>query len=890
MQPHEIAPLRFPVSCLFCVCGIMRLLCGSQKLSFTFLAISLTINGCISLALRDGDIIILDKKTLLRSCRTATLVLASIVSVLVIIFLVRFVASDTNSQQTRVHAPVEVIHRVLFLSSYNPLYFTYDSQVRGLEKGLYPKGIEYDVVYMDAKASDDTDTLYFYEFIKSRLQSQHDYEAVLLGDDAALLFAMGHQEELFKGLPMVFFGINDFELASRAAQNPFITGFYENTYLEQTIELALRLFPHAKKLVALHDQSTAGIADIAIFHSCSDKYGECAFIDLDTTTFSQIDLISLLEALPKDSLLLYMTCYTDKDGNNYSMLARTNSIVSHVHVPIFRNYVGSEGLGVLGGIAMDFEAQCVLAAGTVADVLSGADISDIPLSTAAPSRCSFDWQLLKHYGADTSLLPSDTVFYNKPESFMHHYGRILPPVVMIGLVLLLLFISSQITSAVASITSEELRVSRDTLAESQEMLRYQAEYDEELDILNRRTASEQLRTTLMQNQVYSIVIIDIDGFKELNESYGHQVADSILQYLVAVFKDMGRNDGWLLARYGGDEFLLMIPKEHLTATSPITEKILATVREPIPLGDETIAVTASMGISNSDGITVPDQHIMNAELAMYEAKSRGRNGAFLYGDEMKEKVRQENHIKAKLMEAFENDGFFMVYQPQIDAKTKKVNGYEALVRMKEPGIYPGQFIPVAERSGWIWRIGRITTELAIKQLAAWRDEGYELHPVSVNFSSNQLNDHGYIDFVQDVLDRYKVPAHFLEIEITEGLFLEKSALADEIFKRFKSMGIRLLMDDFGTGYSSLGYLTYIPVDVIKLDKSLVDTYLVDGKDSFIRNIIHLMHDLGKEMIIEGVEEKWQFERLQEFGADTIQGYYFSKPIPAADAIVFTVNE
>ena len=293
-----------------------------------------------------------------------------------------------------------------------------------------------------------------------------------------------------------------------------------------------------------------------------------------------------------------------------------------------------------------------------------------------------------------------------------------------------------------------------------------------------------------------------------------------------------------------------------------------------------------MGASCSDEITAPDQHIINAEGAMYEAKVRGKNGLVIYDDDMKKKAQEEIVIKEKLQHAFDNDGFFMLYQPQIDSQTKKVSGYEALVRMKEPGIYPGQFIPVAERSGWIWRIGRITTELVIKQLAAWRDEGKELHPVSVNYSSNQLNDHGYVGFVEDLLKKYDIPPNLLEIEITEGLFLEKSALADEIFRRFKDLGIRLLMDDFGTGYSSLGYLTYIPVDVIKLDKSLVDTYLVDGKDSFIKNIIHLMHDLDKEMIIEGVEEEWQFNRLREFGADTIQGYFFSKPIPADEAIVF----
>ena len=363
-----------------------------------------------------------------------------------------------------------------------------------------------------------------------------------------------------------------------------------------------------------------------------------------------------------------------------------------------------------------------------------------------------------------------------------------------------------------------------------------------------------------------------------------------MQYLTAVFKSIGKDDNWLIARYGGDEFLLMIPKEYLTENHPLIEKLLSAIRSPIPLGDERISITASMGISNSDGITVPDQHVINAETALLDAKEKGRNRACLYGDEMKAKVQEENRIKAKLLDAIKNDGFYMLYQPQINAKTKEVSGYEALVRMKEPGIFPGQFIPVAERSGWIWKIGRITTELVIKQLAAWRDSGHKLHPVSVNFSSNQLNDTGYITFVQDLLKEYNIPANLLEIEITEGIFLDKSALADQLFKRFKEMGIKLLMDDFGTGYSSLGYLTYIPVDVVKLDKSLVDAYLVSGKDSFIRNIIYLMHDLNKEMIIEGVEEEWQYNRLVEFDADIIQGYYFSKPIPPEDAIKFKALE
>mgnify|MGYP002626268738 CR=1 FL=1 len=833
----------------------------------------------------------MEKKGLFNKLRSASIILSILCLIAAVVLLLRFVSHEKN-ENMREQVPAEVTHRVLFISSFNPLYFTYDAQVRGLEKSLYPKGIEYDVLWMDALTyNTPADTQAFHDFVKARLSSHNGYDAVLLGDDNALSFAMQYQSELFAGMPMLFFGINDLALAGKAAQNPYITGFYESNYIADTITIATKLFPHAKTLVALHDRSSAGLADMAQFFTyASQKSAQYTFDTIDCSKLSQDELIAALENLPEDALLFYMTSYMDKDGNVYSMLARTNTVVKHANVPIFRNYVGGEGEGIIGGVYMDFEEQCAMAGGTISDVLSGISIAKIPFVMQTPSHSQFDWQLLQKYNLDMSLLPEDATIYNQPKTFINQYGHILPTAVLIAIGLILLVLAAQFASWGTNMINDELRLSHDQLERSQQDLRYQAEYDEVLDILNRRTITDYMRDKLVRNDVYSVVIIDIDGFKALNENYGHSLADSILQYLVAIFKEMAESGDWKVARYGGDEFLLLIANEHLTQDHPTVQKIMEGIRAPIPLGDETLAITASIGISNSDGITLPEQHIVNAETAMYEAKDHGRNGVAIYGDEMKEKMREEIRIKEKLLSAFENDGFFMVYQPQINAQTKKVSGYEALVRMKEPGIYPGQFIPVAERSGWIWRIGRITTELAIKQLAMWRDAGHELHPVSVNYSSNQLNDHGYIEFVAELLEKYNVPAQYLEIEITEGLFLEKSALADDIFKRFKQMGIRLLMDDFGTGYSSLGYLTYIPVDVIKLDKSLVDTYLVDGKDSFIKNIIRLMHDLGKEMIIEGVEEKWQFERLRDFSADVIQGYYFSKPIPADEAIVFTVGD
>ena len=832
----------------------------------------------------------MDKRRTLIFFRNFSLWLSVLCIFVLFVFLLRFITNGIDKNDT-IKPPAEVRHRVLFISSYDPLYFTYDSQVKGLEKSLYPKGIEYDAVYMYSNSRGEASIDLFYNFMKKRFSKSNikKYEAILLGDDAALEFALKYQNELFPNLPMIFFGINNYDLAVEASKKANVAGLFENDYLEDTLRLAMSLFPERKTLIGLHDQSVTGKNDYEIFWSLRSKYPDYSFVDLDTSLFSQNDLIFLLAELPKDSILFYMTCYSDKQSNVYSLLARTSTLVHSTSAPIFRNYVGGEGMGILGGVRMDVEEQCYKAGEMLSIVLSKGDISKLPLDECTESRTVFDYSLMKSFNLDFSILPKDTIFYNQPVSFISQYGKILPIIVMLFVTLIVILVYSKIGKTLSMTYISELKQSQQILLDSQEQLTYQAEYDEILDVLNRRTITTWLRENMKPESVYSVIIIDIDDFKMLNENYGHSLADSILQYIVALLKGMVEDGGWKIARFGGDELLLVVPDEILDMDCQIVRQLFAAIRAPIPLGDESLAITASMGASCSDGVTPPEQHIINAETAMYEAKARGKNGIVIYDDKMKEKALEEIRIKDKLQAAFDNDGFFMLYQPQIDTQTKEVSGYEALVRMKEPGIYPGQFIPVAERSGWIWRIGRITTELVIKQLAAWREQGKTLHPVSVNFSSNQLNDHGYVDFVEDLLNRYDIPPHYLEIEITEGLFLEKSVLADDIFRRFKNLGIRLLMDDFGTGYSSLGYLTYIPVDVIKLDKSLVDTYLVDGKDSFIRNIIHLMHDLDKNMIIEGVEEERQFLRLKEFGADTIQGYFFSKPIPADEAIDFKVK-
>ncbi|MCR5251514.1 MAG: EAL domain-containing protein [Lachnospiraceae bacterium] len=426
---------------------------------------------------------------------------------------------------------------------------------------------------------------------------------------------------------------------------------------------------------------------------------------------------------------------------------------------------------------------------------------------------------------------------------------------------------------------------KSTVETEQQSLIYQAQHDELLDIYNRHYALEFLAKAKKSWDCNSFIMLDIEGFKGINATYGHEFGDEVLKHVALGLKMLALENRWLLSRYGGDQFLLMLDTP-LSEDHPALAQIREVATQPIDIGNIHLEITVSMGVTNADGVLGVEDHINNAEEAMFSAKAAGQNRTVFYGSELQEKAAEEKRIRGKILEAFDNDGFYMLYQPKVDVKTLKLTGYEALVRMREPGLYPGQFIPVAEKNGWIWRIGRITTEMVVKQLAAWRDAGHVLCPVSVNYSSMQLSDGGYVEFLHQLLKKYDMEAKYLEIEITEGLFLERSSQAEMFFARLKDLGIRLLMDDFGTGFSSLGSLSYIPVDVVKLDKSFVDNYLVEGKEAFINDVIRLVHDLDKEMTVEGVEEAAQYRRLKDFGADTIQGYYFSRPIPPEEAIVF----
>jgi EAL domain-containing protein (putative c-di-GMP-specific phosphodiesterase class I) len=240
---------------------------------------------------------------------------------------------------------------------------------------------------------------------------------------------------------------------------------------------------------------------------------------------------------------------------------------------------------------------------------------------------------------------------------------------------------------------------------------------------------------------------------------------------------------------------------------------------------------------------------------------------------------KKSAIETQLRDAIENDGFNIVYQPQVSLRTGEVYGYEALLRLKTSDVSPAEFVPIAEINGSIIRIGRIVTEKVVRQLEDWKKSGMELKPVSINFSANQLHDSGYLNFIGAILTERGIDPKYIEIEVTESIFLENKQATLVFLKRLKEMGIAISIDDFGTGYSSLNYLTFLPVDKIKLDRSLNIKFLEMENTKIMNSLISLVHSLGLTVIAEGIETLDQVRRLNDAECDYIQGFFYSRPLP-----------
>lgn len=418
-------------------------------------------------------------------------------------------------------------------------------------------------------------------------------------------------------------------------------------------------------------------------------------------------------------------------------------------------------------------------------------------------------------------------------------------------------------------------------------MNYLAYYDVLTSLPNRILFQNRLEQALdlakRSAKLLGVMFIDIDGFKEVNDTLGHNWGDHLLNKIGKRISDCIRQYD-TVARFGGDEFLIMLPQiSQKKDLEVIADKIMSIFQQPINLGGQDFYITASCGVSvfPEDGETV-NILIKNADLAMYAAKKNGKSQVAFCSEDMKEAVLEKMTMTNSLYRALERQELFLQYQPQICLQSQEIIGFEALIRWNHPTmglISPGVFIPIAEQTGLINSIGEWVLMTACKQNKAWQDRGYKPVQMAVNLSLEQFRSGNVERLVKDCLDQTGLAPQYLELEITEGIAMKESEYVVKCLHNLKAMGVAISIDDFGTEFSSLSRLKDLPVDRLKIDMQFIRGIGINAKDeSIIAVMIHLAKRLGLKVIAEGVETKGQMGFLKAEDCDEIQGFYFYKPL------------
>jgi diguanylate cyclase (GGDEF)-like protein/PAS domain S-box-containing protein len=425
----------------------------------------------------------------------------------------------------------------------------------------------------------------------------------------------------------------------------------------------------------------------------------------------------------------------------------------------------------------------------------------------------------------------------------------------------------------------------------QQQLSHQANHDGLTGLPNRRLLLDRIEQATFHSKRYNrsaaLLYIDLDHFKIINSSLGHNEGDKLLKITADRLSACGRECD-TVARQGEDDFVLVvgdIAADHNVAK--IAEKVLDTINQPIELDFQELQVTCSIGISicPKDG-TNSQVLLNNADAAMLHAKEHGRNSYQFFTPQLSEVAVERLTMEKCLRRALEKEEFRIVYQPQVDLTNGQITGVEALLRWDSAelgGVSPGTFIPVAEETGLIVAIGEWVLENACRQSSRWQKAGLPPLTMAVNLSPRQFWAPGLADFIHQALVDCGLDPSFLELEITESMMMRDKQHAVSMLKKLKDTGVKLAIDDFGTGYSSLSQLRNFPFDKLKLDSSFVREIISDpGSAAIARTIISLGHNLGLTVIAEGVETEAQLSYLWSNGCDEMQGYYFSRPLPAEE--------
>ena len=523
-------------------------------------------------------------------------------------------------------APETDEKRVLFLSSYSYAWDTVQIQIEGIKEGI-GDGIVLDYEFMDTKRfSDEESQQVFYEGFKYRMQRVAPYDVVILGDDAALNFAVKYRDELFSGIPLVFEGINNTDYAIELAKDPLITGVLEQLSFEKNINFAKTLYPNAKRVVSILDNSVTGEAERKSFYKNAENYPDLDFSEINTSELTTDQLITTLSTIDNNTILIYIVMTEDASGVQYTSSQSIKLVSKYASVPALRMVSGGIGQGLLGGNIVSMELSGKIAAQIATEIVNGKAPSDFDVIVDSPNIYCVDENVMRKFNLDLSLIPEGSEVVNHKLPFLERNKEaILPGVIILILLLfiigLLFFKNIKQDSRAKSLEEDKENLTKTSLS------------DFLTGVANRTNLYADLTELFLHNSICSLFIFDVDGFKQINDTYGHNVGDEVLKEVGRRLKSISNKD-FTPYRFGGDEFVCILRNNFNNQIEAYANRCMELFKPDFQLLDgRTLTVHISLGISvYPDDTSTMKQLVEYADKAMYTVKKNGKNAYARYRD------------------------------------------------------------------------------------------------------------------------------------------------------------------------------------------------------------------------------------------------------------------
>ncbi|MBD8687477.1 EAL domain-containing protein [Rhizobium skierniewicense] len=514
----------------------------------------------------------------------------------------------------------------------------------------------------------------------------------------------------------------------------------------------------------------------------------------------------------------------------------------------------------------------------VEPILETMSVLDGPLTTLASSSVAYDVEVVDN--AHSEVRELHTIF-----------TALAAGLILCGVALILLLnrhnnLLHRAHKETRGLT-DELRSATLELQANNARLEHDAYHDALTELPNRSLFRKELneRLTSVDAGTSIILLLDLDGFKDINDTLGHDVGDALLQAVATRLSSM-REDADIVCRLGGDEFAFITSARDEEDALSFAEKVILQISKPYNLGELEIKIGTCVGIAVSSDVTTADELFKRADLALYESKRLGPGRISVFQPHMQQQLAEKRSFEADLQTALQNNEMEVYYQPQMFTKTREICGFEALLRWTHPvrgKVPPSEFIPVAERTGLIHSLGKWAMDVACQEAKTWKGN----LKIAINLSPIQFHSTSLVQNVVDALDKSGLDASRLELEITESVLLNKSDDTIETLEKLKNVGIKIAMDDFGTGYSSLGNLRGVPFDKIKIDQAFLRDVATDTDAlAIVEFVVGMAKSLRMTTIAEGIETEEQFECMTRLGCDQMQGYLIGRPAPAEKLSAF----